>query len=420
MDLKIKTLFEWIRKNEGFIHPNIEYDENFKLIISKKLGAKGVSLYSLPKKLCIDSGTYKKYHPSPGIFSQMNEKDMECFNQPFFKLILNLISEKLKGKNSFYRPFISSFPPMEELVKKSPLFYYNDQKENWNKVLPTLVKKLDNLNNFYINLYLIIIKLKVFKINLRLFPGYSSEEDVLKTLILWAFLIVNNYAIENEYLLPLFNLMHYSHETENMVTIDNNRINFSFGDIEKNNLVIHNGLLDNETLFALHGYMNDDTEKKFLEIKLSEKYTIENEDVKLVVANTFNRLFNRSIQKYYITKDTPSISLVQYLRILSLTKKDLDLIKKEDTFFMKFISMDNEANVHKKLLKIVKIKYNYIKKCIDKDNETDTDDVKVLKQILKEQKSILQNMYYEIHKKWINILESEYDEELLINVFKIE
>lgn len=418
MDLKIKNLFEWIRKNDGFVHPNITYNDKYKLILTENMGAEGVSLFNIPKKLCIDSGSYKNYKTP--IYTRFSPEEQKCFNQPFFKLILNLISEKLKGKSSKYKNFISSFPPMEELVKESPLFYYNERKEDWIKVLPTLITKLDNLNNFYINLYLLIIKLKVFKIKLRLFPGYKSTDDILKTLVLWSFLIVNNYAIENEYLLPLFNLMHYNHETKNLITRDNDRINFSFSDIENTKLVINNGLLDNETLFALHGYINENTIKKYLEIKLSKKFTIEDEVVRTIVNETFNTIFDRDIQKYYITSEIPSVSLVQYLRIISLNKEDLQIINKEKRYFTEFISMDNEANVHRKLLKIVKIKYNYLKNYIDTEYETDSKDIRNLKKILKEQKDILQSMYYEIHKKWINILESDYDEELFKKVFKIE
>ena len=36
----------------------------------------------------------------------------------------------------------------------------------------------------------------------------------------------------------------------------------------------------------------------------------------------------------------------------------LDIIKDDKKYFMKFISMDNEAGVYQKLLKIVSIKYN--------------------------------------------------------------
>ena len=417
MNLKLKTLFEWIRKNDGSIHPNVTYNNKFKLIMSEKLGAKGVNLFSIPDKLCISRGTYKNYKPAVGIFSQFTIEERECFNQPFFKLILNLISEKLKGRGSFYQPMISSFPKMEELVKNSPLFLYSDKRDKWVKVLPTLVTKLDNLNSFYISLYKLIVKCRIFKINIRLFPGYASIEDILRTLVLWAFLIVNNYAIENEYLLPLYNLMDYNHETQNAVTKDNNKINFSFGDIEKTELVINNGLLDNETLFALHGYINEDVKTKYLEIKLSNKITIDDKEIQAIITKTFEK-FDRT-QKYYITKDIPSPSLVQYLRIVSLTTKDLKNIDVNTDYYTKLVNMDNESNVYKKLLKIVKTKHKHIKNCIDKDDETDGKEIKILKKILKEQKNILQSMYYEIHKKWIDIMESDYDEDLLKNTFKL-
>jgi len=421
MDLKLKNLFEWIRKNDGFVHPNVTYNGKHKLIISENLEIEGVHLFSFPKKLCIDSGTYKNYNTP--IYKQFSIDEQKCFNQPFFKLILNLISEKLKGNKSFYKPFLSSFPPMEELVKTSPLFYYNERKEDWKKVLPTLITKLDNLNAFYINLYLIIVKLRIFKINIRLFPGYNTEDEILKTIVLWAFLIVNNYAMENEYLLPLFNLMHYSHGTKNKIVRDNNRINFSFSDVDTQLLIANNGILDNETLFALYGYINKDTVQKYLEIKISNKYTLEDEEnpqVKVKVEETFQNLFKRNIQKYYISNDNPSPSLVQYLRIVSLINSDLNIIQGDDQYFTKFISMDNESNVYKKLLKIVKIKYSHIKDGIDEENETDLQDIKILKLLLKEQKDILKNMYYSIHKKWLNIMESDYDEELFKQTFKLE
>lgn len=417
--IKIDNLFEWIKENEGFIHPNVTYNSEFKLVISEKIGAEGVQLFSIPPKLCLGYGIYKNYFPSNILLSQ-EEKDI--FDLPFFKLILNLINEKIKGNTSFYKPLINSFPQMKDLVKELPIFNYSDRKEEWSKILPTVITKLDNLNNFYIKLYLLIIKLKMFDtINPKFFKGFSSKEDILKTVVLWAFLIVNSYGIENNYLLPLYNLMKFTHETKNIVIKDdNNRINFSFHDIEKLELVINNGVLDNETLFTFHGYINN-TNKKYLEVKLNDKYDIENENVKKTIESIFETLFNRNDQKYYITQDTPSISLVQYLRILSLNERDIKLIKEDDKkFFMRFISMDNEANVYKKLLKIVKIKYNFIKNFIDIENETDIKDIKILKKIIQEQKEILKNMYYEIHKKWLMIMETPIDDDKLKLVLKID
>jgi len=418
MDLKLNTLFEWIKKNEGFIHPNVTYNEKYNLVISEKLGAQGVHLYSFPETLCIDSGFYKNYNTP--IYKDLSIDEQKIFNQPFFKLILNLISEKLKGNKSFYQPFLATFPPIKQLLKTSPLFYYNKRKDDWIKVLPTLITKLDNLNNFYINLYLIIVKLKIFKINIRLFTGYNTEEQVLKTIVLWAFLIVNNYSIENAYLLPLFNLMHFSHGTKNTIIKDNNRINFSFSDINTQILIANNGILDNETLFALYGYINKDTVEKYLEIKISNNFSLEDSKVQDKVEQTFNNFFNRDNQNYYISKHKPSPSLVQYLRIVSLINNDLNLIEGDEEYFKNFISMDNESNVYKKLLKIVKIKYGYIKNGIDEENDTDTQDIKILKLILKEQKNNLKTLYYSIHKKWLNIMESDYNEDLLKVIFKLE
>lgn len=410
---KIDNLFKWIKDNNSKIHPNITYNENNKLILTENIGAEGITLFNINDKLCITGGEFIDLKPQN--LKELSDDQLLNFNEPFFKLILNLINEKLKGKQSFYYQFIASLPTMEELVKILPIFYYTDRKEEWKKILPTVITKLDSLNNFYVNIYLIILKLKIFDINPKYFPGYTTKEEVLKTISLWAFLIVNNYAIDKKYLLPLYHLMHYSHETKNIIK-RNNGINFEFNDIDKNELVINNGLLDNETLFALHGYINDNT-KQYLEIKLSNKFATENEDINIVVNETFNKLFDRSIQKYYITFTIPSISLVQYLRIVSLNDRDLHFIEGDFEYFKKFISMDNESEVYKKLLKIVQIKYNQIKEYLDDSNPTDVKDVKILKQILKEQKNILKSMYFEIHKKWINIMESEIDENDIKNLF---
>lgn len=416
--VKFNKLIEWIKDNGGSIHPNVIISENSKLKLSEKMGAPGVHLFTLPRKLCIDSGVYRNYKPP--LYNELVEEELKIFHQPFFKLILSLISEKLKGRNSFYSQFISSLPQMEELIKTSPIFYYNDKKEQWKTVLPTVITKLDNLNAFYINLYLVIIKLKVFSnINVKMFPGYKSVDDIIKTIVLWAFLIVNNYALENTYLLPLFNLMHYNHETNNKLVMSETNINFSYESNDNLNLVINNGLLDNETLFTLHGYMNENS-KQYLEIKLSNKYTIENEDVQDIIKVIFNKNFIRHNKKYYITSDTPSVTLVQYLRIISLNNRDLQLIQGDEDFYTKFISMDNEAGVYQKLLKIVQIKYSQVKKYNEIDNDLDDNDMKNLKKILKEQRYILKSMYYEIHKKWIGIMDTKYDEDKFKELFVLK
>lgn len=423
MNNKIENLFEWIQDNEGFIHPNVQINSEEKLIINEILGAEGVHLFSIPTKLRLDYGIYKDYLPP--LYNLLTQEEKDIFELPFFKLILNLVNEKLKGNKSFYKPFINTFPLMKDLSKELPIFIYTDRKEEWFKILPTVITKLDDLNNFYVQLYLLIVKLKTFDtINPKSFKGFSSQEEILKVVILWAFLIVNSYAVENSYLLPLYNLMNFTHDTKNIVVKDSqNRINFSFHDIQTLNLNINNGVLDNETLFTFHGYINE-TEKKYLEVKLGDEYIIENEVVKEFVDNVFKTIFDKSKQKYYITQDTPSISLVQYLRILSLNEQDIKFIKENDKkFFMRFISMDNEANVYKKLLKIVKTKYNFIKNYIDEENETDVKDIKTLKKIVKEQKEILKNMYYEIHKKWLMIMDTPINDEQsnhLKLVFKID
>lgn len=415
---KIKDLFKWIKNNNGFIHPNIEINEKNRLQLTNKMGAKGVQLFSIPRTLCLTTGDYKNYQPAE--YELLNDSEKKIFSHDFFKLIINLISEKFKGKNSFYYPLIASLPQMEDLVKTNPIFYYNERKDVWKKILPTIITKLDSLNEYYINLYSVINKLKVFnKINLKMFPKYKNKDEVLRTIVLWSFLIVNAYAIENSYILPLFNLVHYNHETENRLVMDSGKINFSYESINEKLLSLNNGLLDNETLFTLHGYMNEN-KKQFIEIKLSNKYNVENEDVKAKIVEIFDKQFDRLKQKYYITKDTPSINLVQYLRILSLSKRDIQFIEGDDEFYTRFISMDNESGVYQKLLKIVQIKYDQIKNCDETYKETDKKDEKILKRILTEQKQILRNMYFEIHKKWLGIMETELDENLMTELFKMK
>lgn len=419
MDKRLKITFDWIKENGGFIHPSLELNESNKLCLTNKMGAKGVQLFSIPKKLCLDSGEYKDYNSKH--FNLLDDDEKAIYNHDFFKLILNLINHKIQGKNSKYYNLIISLPQMEDLMKTNPIFFFTERKEVWKKILPTVITKLETLNQYYVNLHNVIQKLRIFegKIDINKFRRYKADHEVLKTVVLWSFLIVNAYAIENAYILPLFNFMHYTHNTENKLLNDKNNINFSYANITDRVLSINNGLLDNETLFTLHGYINE-TVKKYLEIKLSNNYTVENEDVKSKIIEIFENSFDRKNQKYYITKDTPSINLVQYLRILSLSKRDLQFIEGEDNFYTKFISMDNESGVYQKLLKIVQIKYNQIKNCDDTLKKEDAKDVVVLKNILKEQKNILKTMYFEIHKKWIGILDTKLNNKLMIDLFKLE
>ena len=412
-------LKEWIRDNKGFVHPNLILKKN-KLETGEKIGAPGVQLFVIPKNLCLDEGIYKNYK-APGLL-HLTYEEQGIYNLPFFKLILNLISEKLKGNASFYKPLIASLPKMDELVNQNPIFYYNDKKEDWKKILPTVITKLDNINNFYINLYVVINKIEVFKrsIDLKMFPRYQNQDEILRTIVLWAFLIINIYAIDKEYLMPLYNFLHYNHETSNQLVLENDRINFSYNSIDTLQLVINNGILDNETLFTLHGYMNKN-EKKFMEIQIiNTKAMVENEDVKRVIKDTFKDLYDKDKQKYYITEDTPSIHLVQYLRILSLNNRDLQFVEGDNIYFTKFISMDNEAGVYQKLLKIIQVKYKLIKKYNEIKHKDDSNDIVLLRTILKEQKDILKNMYFEIHKKWLKIMETEIDDKKLQDLFKLE
>lgn len=418
MSQRYQKLINWIKNNNGFLHPNLAYEPKKKLHLVEKMGARGVQLFSISKKLCLDYGDFKDYTIPNDI--ELDDIQKEICEQTFFKLILNLINEKLKGSSSFFYPLIQSFATMEEILVSNPLFYYNERKEKWKKILPTVITKLDNLNNFYVNLYVLINKLKIFKdkINITKFPRYKTEEEVLRTIVLWSFLIVNTYAIEKSYLMPLFNLMHFCHETNNKLVMDNNKINFSYETIENPQIIINNGLLDNETLFTLHGYINH-TNKQYLEIKLSNKYTVENQDVKDKIKEIFETIYDREQQKYYITKEIPSATLVQYLRILSLNNRDLQFIEGDDEFFKKFISMDNEAGVYQKLLKIIQIKYDFIKKYNDVSSKQDDEDEIILKRILKEQKIILKSMFYEVHRKWINLLDTNLDKNILKQVFKL-
>lgn len=415
MSNKFEILFNWIKNNGGFIHKNIIIKNN-KLSLSKPIETSEENLFTLPRKLCIDSGVYKNFkHP---LYNKLTENEKYIFNLPIFKLIINLINEKLKGKKSFYSPFISSLPQMNDL-KLYPIFHYKNEKDIWNTILPGVIKKLDNLNNFYESLYLVILKLKIFNnIEINRFIGYNSIEEILKALVLWGYLIINNYALEKNFISPLFNLIHYNHETKNkLLTIDDN-INLLYKDVEKLDIIINNGLLDNETLFTLHGYINSNNIKKYLEIKLNDKYSVENDNIKDVIIHTFDNLFKNDT-KYYITSNAPSVELVQYLRIVSLNNRDLQFIKGDDEYFKKFISMDNEFLVYKYLLIIVKNKYEEIKMYNSIISDTDNNHVKILKKILLEQKDILEKMYYEIYKKWIRIIDNEYDDESLKKIFKL-
>ena len=425
MNVKINNLFDWIKKEGGFIHPNVSHtsiNNISKLILSEKMGGKGVNIISIPEKLKITGGDYLHHNFDT---SSLTDIEMEYFNQPFFKLIVNLINEKLKGKKSYYYPFISTLPSMESIIRdyKNPIFFYSESqiKKEWEKILPSIIFKLDNLNSFYINIHVTIEKLDIFNINTRNFPGYDKSEDVLKTLTLWAFLIVNNFALEKTYLLPLFNLMHYTPDTENkMILDDKNRINFNFCDIESNEISINNGILDNETLYSLYGYINF-ANVRYLEIKLSEKYKLEDETVRPKVEETFEKHFDRKVQKYYLSEKIPSPSLIQYLRILSLSERDLHIIEGDKEYFTKFISMDNEIGVYKKLLKIVRKKHEYLKKHDTSNKPIEkVSGVRELKVILKEQIDIVKSIYYQICQKWVNILEEPYPENGLKSIFKLE
>ena len=119
---KIKQLFQWIKKNKGFIHPNIELNENKKLKVTNKMSAKGVQLFSIPTKLCLDSGNYKNFIQNSDM--KFTDIEKEIMSHKFFKLILNIIDQKLKGKTSFHYPLMSSLPQMEELLQKNPIFFY--------------------------------------------------------------------------------------------------------------------------------------------------------------------------------------------------------------------------------------------------------------------------------------------------------
>ena len=418
---KLNTLSKWIKKHKGFVHPNIELNiQNNKhhyLKLTNKMSAKGVQLFSIPRKLCLDYGTYKAFETN----IELTDIEKEIMNHKFFKLFLNVIAHKLKGKKSFYYNLISSLPQMDELVQTNPIFYYTEKKDIWKKYLPTIITKLDSLNQYYINLYGLIKKLNIFDklINLKYFPKYKTKDEVLKTIVLWSFLIVNSYAIDNSLIMPLYNFLQFNHETDNKITIASKYVTFSYENIKQQSLVINNGILDNETLFVLHGYINDN-KKTFLEIKLSDNYNLDDEGVKEIVEKIFEKTYNRKIQKYYITKDTPSINLVQYLRILSLTKRDIPLINTEEEFYTRFISMDNESGVYQRLLKIVNIKYSQIKKYDETPKKDDTDDIKVLKKILKDQKEILKSMYYEIHKKWISIMDTNLGEKNMKKLFELK
>ena len=419
---KIERLFEWIKENGGSLNPSLRYSEETKLYISDKIGAPGVYLFKMPKKLCIDDGIYKNFRSPYDV--TFTEEEKEVFNQPFFKVILNLVSEKLKGKESFYYPFLSSLPKMEDMIK-SPIFLYSSQKELWKTILPSVIVKLDNLNEFYVNLYKVIKKIQIFEnIDMKKFPPrFETKDEILKTLTLWAFLIVNSYAVDKKYLLPLYNLMHYNHETQNQIVFieQSNSLNLSYNSIDNQQIIINNGILDNESLFVIYGYMNLN-EKKFLEIKLSNNYSLDDDkEVIEKVKYTFEHWFDRNIQKYYITEDVPSVSLVQYLRIISLSSKDIKLLDPEDDkYFTQLISMDNESEVYQKLLKIVLIKFEQLRELNDKIVKDDKDDVLILKKILQEQKNILKSMYYEIHKKWIGIMDTELDEKLMKDLFKLD
>ncbi len=414
---KFEKLRKWIEMHGGYVSPYIK-------VVSSKVGdtiQHGVyAIKTISEKteilrvpLCCKFGGELVYE-IPEIEKWVNIDNNNLIENNFYcKIIIALIYHKSLGKKSFYYPYIKHLPRSIDF-KDHPIYNYSEDKiEEWFKCSSIFTQELQS---FMIKLNKItsFIKEAMEQHPIIDLSKFGDNPNILDTLIKWAFAIFLTRAWEEHGCIPfadLFNhqsvsqtvLRHYIPKQREGISAITVLSSYEQGDEIYNNY----GQYDNKSLYITYGFWENEP-VKYMKFKVNFTPTT------AISAYIEQILKKENIpkKKILLTSRAPSGLLMKYLRITSISDRDIPFINGKRNIGDKPISPSNELIAYKNLLKLINgLKANEysterFNDCQLLNETSDNIITKNLSTIVTTEYEVIKNCIIWVHANWMAKLET--------------
>lgn len=402
---KFERLKEWIISNGGYIHDGIgidETNEKNRVLIAKENISKDTLIFEIPKHLCLTENPDLNVNPN---FSKFKKE---------IHLVSVLKREFDLGSKSFYEPYLSFLPSIEDL-KEHPVYiaYKNPEKlSEWKDICIFSGSVSIAITNFK------FVKLYFDNIANIDFP----EDDMLYYYLLmitrsWGELGFVPFAdlFQSRQTSTMF-LAKDDEDTKQKLTVDRN---YNPDDV----IWINYGLFDETLIYSNFGFIDDIDNQEFIHRSMRVMLTKEGKQEGPLKEFVINELSKYKANNLFFSTAGISKAVFEYLRIINLTEKEYESISKDELnnqdYMKNLISIENEFKVYRSLFSIIfspifptKEMINVSKDILNKANsheqntqsETKNSVEYHLATLTMIQKEIFRNTFSSLLRTWIQVI----------------
>lgn len=348
--MEYDNLIKWFKENGGYINDKlyIHYDEktNNRTVKTKEDIQIGELLFTTPQELIF----------SPSLITsipKISKKELEKYKEDNLKLIVVLSYHLSIGEKSKFKIFLDLLPKMEDF-KNHPLNLYNEDQYN----------KISEISEYYarkIKEYHQVINENYEKI--KKYNKVLPESEITFEKIKYYFLIVStrDWDIGMVPFADMFQHKNSSNIFLQEVNLINNYSNNNPYIIPKDEEVFINyGHKIDENLLLDYGFIHDDDDDRIIHIDLVHSLQ-PNNSINILKINEFKKIEDK---KAFLKMNEIDNNILSKLRILMLSKEDLFKLNLDIPYYESLISIENEKDTLKILLKMIdKNRDKYLKVC---------------------------------------------------------
>jgi hypothetical protein len=349
--MSFDKLVNWVNQNGGFVSPKLamdETDKNNRSMYAKEKINSGEQLFLVPPLLCIQSNdTAPPEVPLP--------------IQRDYQLIKELLKQWTLGDKSFYEPYLSYLPSYSSFIT-NPMYhlYFHRQElvlvQKISLYAPLIQQKLSQLD--------LLIQLML---NEPIAQQYSATTNKsLQEGVLYAYLLIHSRSWNDFGLVPIADLLQHTYKSTMFLEPGTKMV--AKVEYEPGQKIFDNyGVIDDMLLYLGFSFY-ETKENDMVELSLPP-YDKKETQLDQFKVYWLSQLPHR---KYVLSSKEIYPPIIHYLRIVSLSDKDMSRIIWNDTkpFYENLISLENEVEVIKQLIYLVSKAKNFNQEMVDEANKT--------------------------------------------------
>ncbi len=350
------NLIEWICSNGGYIHPNL-YVHSRELNGTAYSGVychsaiesnKKIAITNIPHKVSISEDTF---YQIPNIDKLTTLIDT---NINYLKLSIALLYETLKEEDSFHHPHIKTLPKYDTFYTH-PIYISYKENSSFDCLIPlnsefnkVMRSKVNNLNSLIKNIMIAHKNVNIF--------SATIEDNALKEMIIWSFLILSTRSWSSGKLIPFNDLFNHNSSSNIMLEVNTNNEKSYIYMADKQ---CKKSDVNNYEVFAQYGHYAMLSFIMYYNFLPLDRVNFLRVDFSLKSDDSFEKLkidlIKKSkyrIKRVLLSNDGASRDFFQILRILSLTPKEYNLyMRKKDKYkYRDTISYENELRAIRLLI----------------------------------------------------------------------